>query len=78
MFLVDDILDPEAEILQAILTMQLAICCYLELVYSGHRLPLAASFMPTLSIALSNARPIRNSRERSSSKLALHPWMQQT
>lgn len=36
-------------------------------------LPFAMSFKPTFSIALSKARPMRNSRERSASPLALSP-----
>jgi hypothetical protein len=38
----------------------------LEALIQESTVPLATSFMPTLSIALSRARPIRNSRERSS------------
>ena len=61
MFLRNDILDPKAQIGEAIWN---PISQYSGAAVSIN-IPRATSFSPTLSIALSSARPIRNSRERS-------------
>ena len=57
----DDIFDSEAEIGQASYKVSVLDAGRV----SGYNPPFATSFIPTLSMALSNARPIKNSRDRS-------------
>jgi hypothetical protein len=69
MLLVDDVLNSKTKVLQPLFSAKSAFIHPLA-VLQGEDLPRAASFIPTLSIALSNALPMRNSRERSTYYLA--------
>lgn len=69
MLLIDDVFNSKTKILQPIFPTSQPLLSDLT-VLQGEDLPRAASFIPTLSIALSNALPMRNSRERSTYYLA--------
>jgi hypothetical protein len=61
-FLLNDVFHAESKIGQTVFRESVVV---LEALVQDSIVPLATSFMPTLSMALSRARPMRNSRERS-------------